>query len=87
MPEPEGQTRDALIKSLKEATERANAASLEFDAVMSDIPSGVPHPDGIQRIHNASRALSAARAEMMKAHIRLNEFFGRAIGPADLESK
>ena len=87
MSESEGETRRALIKNLKEATERANAASRAYDAVMRDIPSGIPPPDGVQRIQNASRDLSQARAAMMKAHIRLNEFFGRAIGPADLESE
>ena len=84
--EREGERRQALIKNLTEAMDRANAASTAYDAVMRDIPSGIPHPDGVQRIQNASRDLRQARAAMMEAHIRLNEFLGRAIGPADLES-
>jgi hypothetical protein len=51
MPEGEGQTPDVLIKSLRTATDRANEASLEFDALMSAIPSGM-HPEGVQRIQN-----------------------------------
>ena len=74
-----------LIQSLTEATVRANAASEAFTAIMSDIPSGIPHPDGIQRIHSASRELSTARKEMMKAHSRLHDFLSRGIIPEDLK--
>jgi len=81
----EGETRQALVKNLREATERASAALRTYDAVISDIPSGMPHPDGVQRIQNASRDLNQARAAMMKAHIQLSEFLGRGIGPSDLE--
>src|SRR6266849_1707680 len=76
-PETERKVRTALIQSLTEATVRANAASEVFTAIMSEVPSGIPHPDGIQRIHNASRELSTAREEMMKAHSRLNDFLSR----------
>jgi len=37
----------------------------------------MPHPDGVQRIHNASGKLKAARDEMMRAHRRLNAFIER----------
>jgi len=87
MAQMEDETRQALIKNLREGTERATTALRTYDAVMSDIPSGMPHPDGVQRIQNASRDLSQARAAMMKAHIQLNEFLGRGIGPSDLESE
>jgi len=40
---------------------------------------------GTLRIHDASRALSAARDEMMIAHNRLNNFLSRGIVPEDLE--
>ena len=69
----------ALFRDLEEATKRAEAASDAFAAVTNDIPSGMPHPDGVQRIHNASRELSAARDEMIKAHNRLNDFLNTGI--------
>jgi hypothetical protein len=45
------------------------------------VPSGLPHPDGTPRIHNASHELDTARKEMMKAHTRLNDFTERGIVP------
>jgi hypothetical protein len=83
--EMERQIRTTLIQVLTEATVRANTASEAFSAVMSEIPSGIPHPDGVQRIHDVSRDLSAARKEMIRAHSRLNDFLVRAIIPEDLK--
>ncbi|MDP8990891.1 MAG: hypothetical protein M3N41_12535 [Acidobacteriota bacterium] len=74
----------ALVRALADATLRAESANREFDAVRGDIPSALPQPDGTQRIHNASRALNAARDEMMKAHKRLEDYLGRGIVPDDL---
>jgi len=62
-----------------------SAANETFSAVMSQVPSGVPHPDGTQRIHNASRELDAAREEMMKANTRLNNFIEHGIVPERLK--
>jgi hypothetical protein len=84
-PETEHRLRTILMEALTEATAQANAASDEFTAVMGDIPSALPHPDGTQRIHNVSRGLSAARKELMTAHTRLNEFLSRGIIPEDLK--
>ena len=53
-------------------------------AIMGDIPSGLPLPAGRLRIQNASHALAAARAEVVKAHSRLNEFLARGVVPEDL---
>jgi hypothetical protein len=46
---------------------------------MKETPSGLPHPDGAQRIQNASHELSSARMEMEKAHSRLNLYLSRGI--------
>jgi hypothetical protein len=81
-------SQDQIVSVLKQdlqaAAERARAATAAFDAVMGDIPSGIPRPDGTQRIHNASRMVSQARVELMKAHNRLNDYLGRGIVPEDL---
>jgi hypothetical protein len=81
------QARTALIEGLAQATARAKAASAAFQSVMGEMPSGAPHPDGVQRIHNVSHELSAARKEMMTAHSRLNDFLSRGIVPEDLKRR
>src|ERR1700730_9984703 len=68
------QVRATLFHDLIEATKRAESAADTFAAVAGDIPSALPHPDGVQRIHNASHELRAARDEILKAHNRLNDF-------------
>jgi hypothetical protein len=62
-----------LVHDLHEATKRAQAAGDAFLAICSDIPSGIPHPDGTQRIRNARREMTHARDEMTKAHNRLSD--------------
>jgi hypothetical protein len=81
----ESQIRTTLKDGLVKATARANVACDSFNAVMGQFP--FPHPNGIQRIHNASRELSNARKEMMTAHNRLNDYLGRGIVPEDLKLK
>jgi hypothetical protein len=47
----------------------ADVAADAFVTATSDIPSGIPHiphPDGVQRIHNASHEMTAARNELIK---------------------
>ena len=61
MPGAESDTRKTLVRDLKEATQRVEAAYIA--------------------LKSASKELTAARAAIMKAHIRLNEFLGAAFGP------
>ena len=79
------QIRTTLYQDVLQATARNNEATREFEAVMGRLPSGLPHPDGAQRIKNASSSLAVARKEKMKAHNRLNDYLGRGIVPADLK--
>jgi hypothetical protein len=74
-----------LQRELKEATARAHQATDAFNAIMGDIPSSVPQPDGTQRINNVYRELSLARREMMRAHSRLTHFLDTGAIPEDLE--
>jgi hypothetical protein len=82
---PQKRVKAILLKDLSEATKRAESAKDYFAAVSGEIPGGIPHPDGTQRIHNASRELGAARDEMMKAHKRLDDYLKTGIGPEDLK--
>jgi hypothetical protein len=83
--ETERHVRGILIQEVVESTARAHAASEAFSAIMADVPSALPHPDGTQRIHHVSGELSAAREKMMRAHTRLNDFLTNGIIPEDLK--
>jgi len=83
-PRAEREIRAALVRRIIDATVQANAASSSFSEVTNQIPSGLPHSDGVQRIKNASHALFIARKEMATAHNRLNDFLSRGIVPEDL---
>ena len=83
-PATEQQVRSTLLQDVLELTARAEEATRQFNAVMQ-IPSGLPHPDGVQRIKNASSKLSIARNELMKAHRRLEEDLGGKIVSEDLK--
>ena len=74
-----------LERELKEATARAHSATDAFHAIMGDIPSSVPQPDGTQRINDVYRELSLARREMMRAHSRLTHFLDNGSVSEDLE--
>jgi hypothetical protein len=79
------QIRARLFQALIDATARSNAAVKMFDDVMITTPSGMPHPDGVQRIKNASREVALSRTELMIAHNRLNDFLSRGTVPEDLK--
>lgn len=73
-----------LLQEVRRATDRVNAAAEGFSQILKDVPSNLPSPDGTFRITQASHELSTARAEMMKAHRRLNDFLSRGVVPEDL---
>ena len=73
-----------LVHDLTEATVQFEAAFLEFNSIVRDIPSHLPHPDGTQRIQNASRELAAARKKRDCAHSRLDDYLSRRNVPEHL---
>jgi hypothetical protein len=75
-----------ILQDDVEAAKRTMTKAAElFNETMRQIPSGLPAPDGAQRIHNASRVYSGAREKHMKALTRLNSFILNGIVPEDLE--
>jgi hypothetical protein len=76
--------RRILLLNAAETTARAEAASAEFKALIRSIPTGMPHPDGAQRIHQASHNLANARKDMMQAHSRLDNFLRSGVIPEDI---
>jgi hypothetical protein len=79
--------RTTLFQNLLGAMARNSEALKDFEEVMGQFPSGLPHPDGVQTIKNASNKLSVARKEMGTAHNRLNNYLSRGIVPEDLKPK
>ena len=53
--------RRILQVEVAETNAQAEAAAAEFKAIMSSGPTGIPHPDGTQRIHQAARVEVAIR--------------------------
>jgi hypothetical protein len=75
---------EILKDEFETAKRQMNFASQRFNEVVRDIPSGLPHPDGTQRIHNAGRELADAREKLAVAIGRLNDFVSREVVPEDL---
>lgn len=84
-PATEQQVRSTLLQDVFELTARIEEAKAEFNEVVSQIPSALPHPDGAQRIKNVSAKLATARQELVKAHRRLDEYIDRGIVSEDLK--
>ena len=74
-----------LKREVAMATERADAATAAFHALMRDVPSNLPQSDGTQRMQNASRELTVARQAMTEATLRLNDFLQHGTIPEDLK--
>jgi hypothetical protein len=81
-PEEERITR-ILKEQLAEALERRRLASIAFQDVTRG-PSGLPHPDGTQRVLNASRAYSEALRNVTAAIRRRSDYIVTGITPNDL---
>ena len=81
----ESQIRLKLLQEVRQATDRANTAAEGFSLIVKDLPSKLPPPDSTDRITQASRELSTAREEVMRAHRRLNDFLSRGVIPEDLK--
>ena len=77
--------RDALIQDVLETTAKKTEAFKRFEEITLRIPSGLPFPDGVQRITNASNDLRVARKEMARAYARLADYLDRGIVPKDLK--
>jgi len=72
---------------LEKAKAQAEAASDAFNAVLKETPSGLPHPDGTQRLRNASVEKAAAHSRLMRAMARVDSFIIAGEIPDDLKEK
>ena len=62
-------------------------AKEDFWRISADVPTGFPHPDGIQRIENASRSQTAAMIAYTGALRRFNEFLLNGTIPEDVQKR
>ena len=74
-----------LVEELVVANSELDEAVEAYNRILSDIPSGLPHPDGVQRIHSVSDRLSIAKKNVSQAHSRLSDFLSNGIIPEDLK--
>jgi hypothetical protein len=79
------QIHAVLKNELAAATEDTLQATEALISVTTEIPSGMPHSDGTQRIVNVSRDLAQARERMALAHKRMSDYLSRGIVPEDLK--
>jgi hypothetical protein len=83
--EPEQNSVSRILQEqLKEALERRRLASIAFQDVTRG-PSGLPQPDGTQRVLNASRAYSDALRHVTRAIRRRSDYIVTGITPDDLK--
>ena len=73
-----------LMGELAAAHSRHTAAANHFHLLMKEIPSGLPHPDGSQRIHAAGREAHEALEVYVRALKRFSDFTVHRIIPSDL---
>ena len=73
-----------LLDEVAKATEASRLAKEPFSVVSKDIPSGLPSPDGAQRIHNVSSENAQARKNLQNAQARLEHFRTYGFVPKDL---
>ncbi|MEO8132177.1 MAG: hypothetical protein ABJF23_17815 [Bryobacteraceae bacterium] len=83
-------TREEILEVLEQelatAREKSAQASTDFYATLNDIPSGLPHPDGTQRIRNASIRCAQSRTKLVAAMTRLNNYIIHGTVPGDLQA-
>ena len=65
---------DFLLGELDRTRRSYDQARREFIALTSEIPSGIPHPDGTARITNAGRKNAATLKDYMRALREFNDF-------------
>jgi hypothetical protein len=73
-----------LLGEVAKATDTDRIVHEAFRAILKDIPSGLPHPDGSQRITNASTVWAHSRERLRIATTRLEQFQLYGFIPEDL---
>ena len=75
---------DILRADVDRAQVRYRSEAAKFRQIRQDIPSGIPHPDGVMRIRQSGEAHSAALAAYISALKRFTDFVVKRVVPNDL---
>lgn len=82
-------TRQEIERVLRDELHRARTAheqaKEEFKITSAEIPSGLPHPDGVTRIANAGNANASALVAYARAVKEFNDFILHGIIPERLK--
>lgn len=76
---------DFLLAEMNRTREQYYSAKERAWSISADIPSGLPHPDGVKRIQNAARDESAALDNYINSLRRLNDYVLDGVVPEDLK--
>jgi hypothetical protein len=76
---------DILRNEVGRATKEFEEAKRNFWQVCSDVPSGIPHPDGALRLQKTAHAQTVAMQALAAAIHRFNAFLLNGAIPEDLE--
>lgn len=74
-----------LAQDLDDARHEYDRAKVRFDAIMREVPCGLPHPDGSLRLQQAGRESRRALELYTKAVDRYSNFLLHGAIPEDLE--
>jgi len=74
-----------LRAELAVAQHQRDAAATRFTEIMCEVPSGIPSPDGPERIRQVSREYGETQAKATAALLRLNDFMVHGKIPPHLE--
>jgi len=70
---PGSRSQEALRAQLKAALAAQKIAVKNFREMIREIPSGLPHPDGRNRILKTSRELAKAQSAVVNVLVKLNK--------------
>jgi hypothetical protein len=76
-----------LRAELAAAQHQRDDAATCFTEIMCDVPSGIPSPDGPERIRQVSREYGETQAKATAALVSLNDFLVYGKTPPHLEKK
>jgi hypothetical protein len=70
---PNSRSQEECRAQLRVALAAQKIAIKRFREILRDLPSGLPHPDGSERIVKTSRELAKVQNTVVKLLVKLNE--------------
>ncbi|SRR5579885_3033864 len=79
-------SRESILRRLEAAEnaafEQSQYVTRAFNEIVSDVPSGLPHPDGVEGVERARREVKHAQEKYLEASRRLTAFLRSSSGSA-----